>query len=60
MPTVLDSTYKPGQTLAKVPIFSGLTESELGFLAQRTVPRHYSAGETRIWRRRALLGALCG
>jgi len=45
MPTVPDSTYKPAQTLAKVPIFSGLTESELGFLAQRTVPRHYSAGE---------------
>jgi CRP/FNR family transcriptional regulator len=41
---VPDSTHKPGQTLAKVPIFSGLTESELGFLAQRTVPRHYSAG----------------
>ena len=45
IPIVLDSTHKPGQTLAKVPIFSGLTESELGFLAQRTVPRHYSAGE---------------
>ena len=45
MPTVPDSLYKPGQTLAKVPIFSGLTESELGFLAQRTAPRHYSAGE---------------
>ena len=42
---MLDSPDKPGQTLAKVPIFSGLTESELGFLAQRTVPRHYSAGE---------------
>jgi len=42
---VADSTNKIGQTLAKVPIFSGLTESELGFLAQRTVPRHYSAGE---------------
>ena len=40
-----DSPHKLGQTLAKVPIFSGLTESELGFLAQRTVPRHYSAGE---------------
>ena len=40
-----DSTNKIGQTLAKVPIFSGLTESELAFLAQRTVPRHYSAGE---------------
>src|SRR5208337_4638529 len=35
-----------GQTLAKVGIFSGLTESELGFLAQRAIPRHYSAGET--------------
>ena len=33
------------QTLAKVPIFSGLTESELAFLAQRAVPRHFSAGE---------------
>ena len=43
---MLDSTNKLGQTLAKVPIFSGLTESELGFLTQRTVPRHYSAGET--------------
>lgn len=31
--------------LAKAPIFSGLTESELGFLTQRTVPRHYSPGE---------------
>jgi CRP/FNR family cyclic AMP-dependent transcriptional regulator len=42
---VLDSTSKIGQTLAKVPIFSGLTESELAFLTERTVPRHYSAGE---------------
>jgi CRP/FNR family transcriptional regulator len=42
---VADSTLKVGQTLAKVPIFSGLTESELGFLTQRTVARHYSAGE---------------
>ena len=40
-----DSTSKIGQTLAKVPIFSGLTESELAFLTQRTVPRHYSTGE---------------
>jgi CRP/FNR family transcriptional regulator len=31
--------------LAKVPIFSGLTENELAFLAQRAVARHYSAGE---------------
>ena len=41
-----DSASKIRQTLAKVPIFSGLTESELGFLTQRVVPRHYSAGET--------------
>ncbi len=34
------------QTLAKVQIFSGLTESELAFLAQHAVPRHFSAGET--------------
>jgi CRP/FNR family transcriptional regulator len=32
--------------LAKVQIFSGLTESELSFLAQRAVPRSYSAGES--------------
>jgi CRP/FNR family transcriptional regulator len=40
-----DSSTKLGQTLAKVPLFSGLTESELGFLAQRTVTRRFSAGE---------------
>ena len=34
-----------GQTLAKVPIFSGLTEGEIAFLLQRAVPRHYAAGE---------------
>jgi CRP/FNR family transcriptional regulator len=33
------------QTLARVPIFSGLEESELNFLVQRAVPRRYSAGE---------------
>jgi len=31
--------------LAKVRIFSGLTDSELGFLSQRVVPRHYSPGQ---------------
>ena len=41
-----ESTFTPGQTLAKVPIFSGLTESELSFLAQRAVQRHYSTGES--------------
>ena len=40
------SVSKQGQTLAKVPIFSGLTESELSFIAPRVVSRHYSAGET--------------
>jgi CRP/FNR family transcriptional regulator, cyclic AMP receptor protein len=34
-----------GQTLAKVPVFSGLTEGELTFLTERAVPRRYSAGE---------------
>jgi CRP/FNR family transcriptional regulator len=45
MSTVQVSTSKLSSTLAKVPIFSGLTESELDFLAQRSVPRRYSAGE---------------
>jgi len=45
MSAVSYSASKQGQTLAKVPIFSGLTESELGFLAPRTVSRHYSPGE---------------
>ena len=40
------SASKQAQTLAKVPLFSGLTESELGFLVPRTVSRNYSAGET--------------
>lgn len=35
-----------GETLKRVPIFSGLTEAELAFLAQRTAPRRFSAGET--------------
>ena len=36
----------PGQTLTKVPIFSGLSDAELAFLAQHTVSRRFSAGET--------------
>ena len=40
-----ETTVNVGQTLTKVPIFSGLAENELVFLAQRAVPRHYSAGE---------------
>jgi len=43
---VSESTSTPAQMLAKVQIFSGLTESELSFLAQRAVPRSYSAGES--------------
>ncbi len=39
------SEFAHGQTLSKVPIFSGLTESELAFLSQRAVPRSYSPGE---------------
>jgi CRP/FNR family transcriptional regulator, cyclic AMP receptor protein len=34
------------QTLTRVPIFSGLREAELAFLAQHTVPRRFAAGET--------------
>jgi CRP/FNR family transcriptional regulator len=46
MAVVMETTFTAGQTLAKVPIFSELTESELSFLAQRTVPRNYSAGQS--------------
>ncbi len=41
-----EPTSTIGQTLAKVPIFSGLTESELNFLAQHARPRTYSAGQS--------------
>jgi CRP/FNR family cyclic AMP-dependent transcriptional regulator len=44
--TVPESKATCGQTLAKVPIFSGLTESELSFLAQCAVPHSYSAGQS--------------
>jgi len=40
-----DYPGKVGETLAKLPLFSGLTPSELAFLAQRTVTRRYAAGE---------------
>jgi CRP/FNR family transcriptional regulator, cyclic AMP receptor protein len=33
------------ETLRRVPIFHGLTETELKFLAERAVPRSYSKGE---------------
>src|ERR1035438_3546163 len=44
--TVPEITIAHRQTLVKVSIFSGLAESELSFLTQRAVPRHFSAGET--------------
>src|SRR5580765_227517 len=44
--SVPESKVTCGQTLAKVPIFSGLTESELSFLALRAVSRNYSAGQS--------------
>ena len=34
------------KTLARVPMFSGLAEKEMAFLARRAVPREYAAGET--------------
>src|SRR5690242_3775080 len=40
-----DVTTHYTQTLARVPIFSGLSEVELGFLVQHTVQYHFSAGE---------------
>lgn len=42
--SVPDSKVDHAQTLAKVPIFSGLADAEISFLAQRAVPRHFAAG----------------
>jgi CRP/FNR family cyclic AMP-dependent transcriptional regulator len=42
---VPEALLGPAATLSKVPIFSGLTENELSFLAQRTVARRYEPGE---------------
>ena len=41
-----DVELRHGDRLSRVPIFSGLSETELTFLAQHTVPRRFSAGET--------------
>ena len=46
MMTVPELKSSHNQTLTRAPIFSGLTETELAFLAQRTVTRQFSAGET--------------
>ena len=40
-----DYVNKVGQTLRRVPIFSGLAESELKFLVERAATYRYSAGE---------------
>jgi CRP/FNR family cyclic AMP-dependent transcriptional regulator len=45
MASMPDASLNPSVTLSKVPIFSGLTEPELTFLAQRAVPRRYLSGE---------------
>src|SRR5690349_16118088 len=36
----------PAQTLARVPIISGLAEGELSFLAQKAISRRYTTGES--------------
>lgn len=46
MIAVADPKLNRSETLARVAIFSGLSETELAFLAQRIVPRRFSAGET--------------
>jgi CRP-like cAMP-binding protein len=38
-------SLKTDQTLARAPLFSGLSQDELTFLAERAVPRSYTAGE---------------
>ncbi len=43
--TVTETQADYRRVLVQVPIFSGLTDSELSFLAQRVVPRHCSPGE---------------
>lgn len=40
-----DATSSRSQTLARVPLFSELSDSEFAFLTQRVVARHYHAGE---------------
>lgn len=43
MTTVIPADW--ARTLARVPIFSGLSDSELSYLTQRAVPRQYAPGE---------------
>jgi CRP/FNR family transcriptional regulator, cyclic AMP receptor protein len=44
--TVTEIKVDHAQTLAKIQVFSELTESELAFLVQHAVPRRFSPGET--------------
>ena len=53
---VTESKVNHGPTLARVPIFSGLADGELSFLAQRAVPRRYAAGEMVFSEGEACLG----
>jgi CRP/FNR family transcriptional regulator len=41
----MPSTPHPLEIFRRVPIFNGLTETELQFLAERAVPHNYSKGE---------------
>ena len=45
MGSVSEDRAERVRTLAKVAIFSGLTDSELHFLAERAVPRQFAPGE---------------
>jgi CRP/FNR family transcriptional regulator, cyclic AMP receptor protein len=45
MSIVAETQAKYGGVLAKVPMFAGLNDSQLRFLAQRAVARHCSPGE---------------
>lgn len=44
MPTLMEPKSSTAETLARVPIFSGLTDVELNLLSHRAVLRHYAAG----------------
>jgi CRP/FNR family transcriptional regulator len=41
---VMETKSSASETLSKVAIFSGLSDSELAELSRRALPRHYSAG----------------
>ena len=43
---VPDPKPNRSETLTRVPVFSGLSEAELSFLAERTVPRQFSLSPT--------------